>query len=96
MRKYLKRPQLLTSSRHITQGAAEISGMSWSGNVLDICAELVEDDLYTVKIYVPAGYSVKSYEGFECVKMISERVCEAELMPMENKRYNLRVEFEIQ
>ena len=53
-------PQLLSTSRHITQGAAEIESMSFGDNKLSIKASLVADDEYKLAIYLPRGYEFLS------------------------------------
>lgn len=50
------KPQLLSTSRHITQGAAEIENMSFEDNKLSIKASLVEGDEYKIAIYLTRGY----------------------------------------
>ena len=57
LRKREGRPQLLSTSRHITQGAVEMRALDWSADVLSLTAELVEGDKYTVTLYVPDGYA---------------------------------------
>ncbi len=53
IRKKLDRPQIVSTSRHITQGAAEITRMKWEDKTLSFTAKLVKDDPYTVTVYVP-------------------------------------------
>ncbi len=51
-------PQLMSSSRHLSQGAAEISDITWDADncVLNITAEVIADEHYELAIYVPDGY----------------------------------------
>ena len=51
-------PQLMSSSRHLSQGAAEISNIVWDDEscVLNITADLVANERYELAIYVPDGY----------------------------------------
>ena len=58
-------PQILSTSRHITQGAQEIKDMAWNKdtNTLSLVCDLVEDDEYTVLLYCPDGYKYKN-SGF--------------------------------
>lgn len=57
VRKLEKRPQIVSTSRHISQGAAEVSGMTWENNELTITADLIGGAEYTVTLYVPEGYT---------------------------------------
>ncbi len=56
IRKKEDRPQVVSTSRHITQGAAEIRDMSWRDNALSIKCDLVANDEYKISVYVPDGY----------------------------------------
>ena len=57
------RPQLLSTNRHLTQGAAELLDMSWSEESLELnlTSRLVKDDLYKAVFYLPEGYALKSF-----------------------------------
>ena len=58
IREKLDRPQLISTSRHISQGAAEITDMEWNApcEELRIKAELVKNTPYTITLYVPDGF----------------------------------------
>ncbi len=95
IRRKLDRPQLISTSRHITQGAAEITDMVWDDTELSLTLTscLVADDEYTVTLYLPEGFSPS---GNEQMKLISEvdGIYEYSLCPMESKKYTLKFEFE--
>lgn len=59
------RPQILSTSRHITQGAAELRDVKWDedSRTLHICSDMIADENYQIYIYVPDGY-----ETAECAK----------------------------
>ncbi len=57
IKRKLDRPQIISTSRHLTQGAAELSDVSWDGKVLSLCAELVAQDEYRVTVHIPKGYT---------------------------------------
>lgn len=66
VREKKNRPQLISTSRHISQGAAEIKDMQWNDDKeLYISAELIENVPYTVTLYIPEGYSSKDLEHIE-------------------------------
>jgi hypothetical protein len=58
-------PEIVSTSRHITQGIAEVENAVFENDTLSFTAALVENDPYSVVVYVPSGYKVKSYCGFD-------------------------------
>ena len=60
VRKVIDIPQILSTSRHISQGAAEICDVVWDNNTLNIKADLIKDDSYTLTLYVPQGYTLNT------------------------------------
>lgn len=60
-------PQIVSTSRHLYQGALELGDILWDEKekTLTFCADLVEDDLYTVSIFVPEAYDFRKQKGFE-------------------------------
>lgn len=93
VRKKLDRPQLISTSRHITQGAAEIENMVWSDEelTLTITSSLVANDPYTVTVYAPKGYAPAD----ESLKAVSadEGIYEYTLNPEESKAYEIKLTF---
>ena len=51
-------PQLVSTSRHYTQGAVEVSDVNWceESATLTITSDLLSEDRYEMAIYVPDGY----------------------------------------
>ena len=64
-RPYCGVPQVVSTSRHITQGAAELTAMFFKDNTLSFTADLIQNDRYTVTVYVPEGYRLAEQSGFE-------------------------------
>lgn len=62
VRAKLDRPQVISTSRHISQGAAEIKNMQWDDAVseLSVSAELIANAAYTLTLYVPDNFAVSS------------------------------------
>jgi hypothetical protein len=60
------RPQFVGTSRHLTQGAVDVSAVAWDEAALTLSgvSEVVGRDPYRVRIHVPAGYRVAS-DGVE-------------------------------
>ena len=58
VRKLLGRPQLLTSLRHITQGAIDIENMEWdeASSTISGASRVVAKDKYELIFYAPDGY----------------------------------------
>ncbi|MBI9018286.1 MAG: NPCBM/NEW2 domain-containing protein [Phycisphaerae bacterium] len=56
IREKLDRPQLVSTSRHLSQGAAEIEKMVWLDNAIDGRSRVIVGDLYVMTFYVPNGY----------------------------------------
>ncbi len=58
IRKKLDRPQILSSSRHITQGAVDFKRVQWDETNLSLSgiSSVVVGDPYEVVLYVPDGY----------------------------------------
>nr|MBQ4319426.1 hypothetical protein [Clostridia bacterium] len=65
VRKSMPFPQILATSRHITMGALELSGVKWDDALctLGFTAELVGGDEYTVTVNVPYGYEFAACDG---------------------------------
>lgn len=50
-------PQVLATSRHISCGATDLSGVTWNKEILSGTSKIVTGDEYTLVINEPAGYS---------------------------------------
>ncbi|MFI5251391.1 MAG: alpha-galactosidase [Bacteroidota bacterium] len=55
------RPVILSTSRHITQGALDIADEGWDdrSHTLKVVSEKLNDEPYRVTLYLPAGFDVK-------------------------------------
>jgi hypothetical protein len=60
IRKKLDHPQVLSTSRHITQGGYELEDVRWDGETLWGKLKVVANDPVRLYIYVPEGYDVES------------------------------------
>ena len=86
-------PQVVSTSRHITQGAAEIKDMAFENNAISITADLVANDSYTVSVYVPDGYSIANQTGFTNVTR-NGNIARFTFVPSETKEYSFCISFE--
>lgn len=55
IRPVLDRPQLISTSRHITQGVVDVLAESWNANTLSGTSLVVADDPYELRIVTPTG-----------------------------------------
>ncbi len=94
VRKVLDRPQLISTSRHITQGAAEIENMVWSDEncTLTITANLVANDPYIVRLYIPTGYAPVNPDEFPVISE-ADGIYAYGLTPEETKAYEIKLAF---
>ena len=92
-RPYKGVPQVVSTSRHITQGAAEIKAMSFEDNKLKITSDLVANDSYTVSVYIPDGYTIKDQTGFES-EAREGNIARFTFVPTETKEYSFCISFE--
>ncbi|MCF7976215.1 MAG: NPCBM/NEW2 domain-containing protein [Phycisphaerae bacterium] len=60
IRETLGRPQLVSTNRHLSQGAAEIEKMVWQDNTLVGRSQVIVDDPYVLTVYVSPGYVFKA------------------------------------
>lgn len=94
VRKKLDRPQIISTSRHVTQGAAEIEAMLWcdAEKTLKLSSALVENDEYAVTVYVPDGFELEDAKGFEKTEK-DGNLFVLTVLPEENKTYDFEIKF---
>lgn len=85
-RPYCGVPQIISTSRHITQGAAELTSLCFENNTLSFTAELVQHDPYTVTVYVPDCYQLVEQSGFETYTE-QENLVRLTILPRQTKSY---------
>ena len=93
IRKKTGRPQLISTSRHITQGAAEIKNLLWDekSDTLTLLSDLVSEDKYTVTLYIPDGYTYKDSEFSSCD--IDKNIAKLSFLPEQSKKYEFNINF---
>ena len=87
IRKNLNRPQVISTSRHISQGAMEIESMDYTGN-LNLTCNLIKNAEYTITLYIPNGYKVDS----DLVK-VQDNVYKKTIMPTESGKHDITIKF---
>ena len=93
LRPYLGIPQIISTSRHITQGAAELSALSYENEELAFKASLIKNDPYTVTVYIPEGYKFAGQTGSD-EQTVCGNLLRLSLTPKETKDYSFAVRFE--
>ena len=68
IREKLDRPQLVSTNRHISQGAAEIEKLIWDNNTIKGRSKMIVDDRYVITVFVPENYQ------FELAKVDGKEV----------------------
>ena len=91
-RPYRGVPQVISTSRHITQGAAELTAMSFKDNTLSFTADLIQNDRYTVTVYVPEGYRLAEQSGFETYTE-QENLLRLTVLPQETASHSFTLDF---
>lgn len=88
------KPQIISTSRHITQGAAEIKNMYWDDhtNTLTVFSKLVKDDSYTLTVYIPEGYIFKNVSLGEWE--VNDNLLTVTVLPEDNCDYEFKLLFE--
>ncbi|MHB1154818.1 MAG: glycoside hydrolase family 36 protein [Eubacteriales bacterium] len=79
-------PQIVSTSRHITQGATELKEVHWDNGTAMLCgkSETVGGDPYSVYVYVPDGYLPISANSIKCRCVFEAKVLQAEWIPAES------------
>lgn len=85
--------QLLSTSRHVTQGAAEIRSFKQTADRLCLSVELVGGDEYRVYLYVPDGVLVTAEDGWQ-TEQVEKNLCRLRFTPVESGIYSLCVNIE--
>ncbi|WP_214227889.1 alpha-galactosidase [Pedobacter sp. B4-66] len=60
IREKLNRPQLVSTNRHLSQGAVEVEMMLWDSNSIKGRSRMIVNDKYVMSFYVPDGYKFKT------------------------------------
>lgn len=91
VRKNINTVQILSTNRHITQGAAEIKYMRREGNSIYITSSLVKGDLYKVALYVPQGYEITKANDFNITN--KNEIVYLSILPEKTGEYNFIINF---
>ncbi|MFW6218163.1 MAG: hypothetical protein ACOC4K_04120 [Verrucomicrobiota bacterium] len=94
----LDRPQVVSTSRHITQGAVELEDLAWdpSSRTLAGTSELVADDPYEIRLHVPSGYRLRDVQASDGASAEIGQTGEFSTVTVsspESKTVNWRIQF---
>lgn len=95
VREKMAHPQVVSTNRHLTQGAIEISALTWDekSKKFSLTADLVGQDLYSVSVRIPEGYKYKEQKGFDGTE-VSDNMLRLSVTATENETRNFEVVFE--
>ena len=95
IRKKLDRPQLVSTNRHLSQGAAEIKTLDWNKNALTGSSKVVIDDAYVISLYVPENYTLSSatINGVKAEVTQNGNIAKVSYLPKMTELVNWKVEF---
>ena len=83
--------QIVSTNRHITQGAAEIKDMQRVNDSISLKCSLVKDDLYKIALYVPRGYEITDTDCFKITN--KNEIKYLSFMPDKTGEYNFKINF---
>jgi len=98
IRKTLDRPQILSTNRHISQGAAELSGVIWSSSTqaLSGTSQVIRNDPYVLYVRLPKGFAIRRafYNGSDAEVQVDEQLAQIKVVPKKTGSLSWRIEFE--
>ena len=95
IREKLAHPQLVSTSRHFSQGAAEITEMKWKGRILSGKSKVVTEDPYTITLTVPKGFKLRSFSvnGKKIDFKVSDHIATATYTPQKTETITWKAVF---
>ena len=91
VRKKADIPQIVSTNRHITQGAQEIESVTFDGNTLCISANVIKGDLYKIALHIPNGYTLLSSQNLDC--KTEGDITYLSVLPQKTELCTFRIEF---
>ncbi len=97
IRKTLDHPQILSTSRHISQGAVDLNEVAWHSHAktLSGTSNVVKNDPYSLFVRLPKGFGVKgaSFGGHRAEIRTEEHMAEIKVVPDKTGTLSWRIEF---
>ena len=91
VRKNSGKVKIVSTNRHITQGAAEIKDMRTEEGQISLECTLVKGDLYKIALFVPKGYEVTNSGGFKMTG--KDEIKYLSFMPDKTGDYSFKINF---
>jgi len=95
IRKTLNRPQILSTSRHISQGGADLESVVWKDRRLSGASKVVRNDPYSIFVRLPDGYTVKSATigGKPAEVRVEDHWAEVKALPEKTESVAWKIQF---
>jgi len=97
LRQALDRPQLVSTSRHLSQGAVDLDALEWSDAACALSgrSRVVAHDTYTLTLHMPAGYTLMHAEaaGTPATCMVRDAIVRVSFLPQRTATIPWRVVF---
>lgn len=97
IRELLDRPQVLSTSRHISQGGVDLEEVSWdgTGRVLSGKSRVVAGDRYELSLHLPDGFIARraSFSGVPSRIVTEGPICRIFIVPESTGLLEWQVEF---
>ena len=95
IREKLNRPQLVSTNRHISQGAAELEKLIWEDNTIKGRSKMIVEDNYTITVFVPENYQLKSawVDGKEVKATQEDHLLRMSYLPKQTASLSWKISF---
>lgn len=95
IRKTVDHPQILSTSRHISQGAADLVSVTYKDKVLKGRSKVVRNDPYSIYLRVPEGFQVRSasFDGKPAETKVDVGIVEIKVVPRKTGSIRWEVDF---
>ncbi len=92
-------PQILSTNRHVTQGAVELKRTKWDSkkNILSGTSEIVANDNYIITVHVPQNYAfitVEAESPEKKAKVVSKDIVRLSLRSSTSRKIGWKLKFE--
>jgi hypothetical protein len=83
IREMLNRPQLVSTNRHLSQGAVDLESLRWQDNALIGRSRVIAGDRYMLVLHVPDGFTLdrSSFDGQAAEVKIDGTTARVSFMP---------------
>ena len=94
VREYKNIPQIVSTSRHITQGGLELNHVTWEGDTLRGNSNVVKGDSYRIVIYAD-GYEIEEVSDHFTSEKTEDNLFVASILPDRSGDIDWEVKFKI-